>query len=72
VPLKYDYYGDGGICRYIANVKDLRSKSTKCGILVLIYTIIYGSGNWDFEERRNSKVSFNFKVEKLEISNNLL
>jgi hypothetical protein len=37
-----------------------------------IYTVISGSGTWDFEQRRNSEVSFNFKVEKLKVSNNLL
>lgn len=51
MPLKYDFYGDGEICRYIENIKDLCSKSTKCRILVFIYTIINGSGKWDFEEK---------------------
>jgi hypothetical protein len=38
----------------------------------MIYTIINGPGKWDFEETRISEVSFNFKVDKLEISKNLL
>jgi len=38
----------------------------------LIYTVINVSGKLDFEERRNRELSFNFKVEKLEVNNNLL
>jgi len=72
VPLIYDFFGDAEIRRHIGNIKDLRSKLTKCGILLLIYTVINGSGKWDFEERRNSEVTFNIKVENLEVINNLL
>jgi hypothetical protein len=58
-------------CRCTENVKVLRCKSTKCGNLVFIYTIVNGDDKWDFEERSNNERSFNFTVEKLEGRNNI-
>jgi hypothetical protein len=50
VPSKFYIFGDGGICRYIENLKVLPCKSTKCGKLVFIYTIFSGDGKLYFEE----------------------